>query len=361
MVADQRDHPVTAGTHRSCAPVFVVGSPRSGTTLLYDMLLSAGGFALYLGESSIFNVVAPRFGDLRARRNREKMLEVWLGSRLFRVSGLGREEVENKILSECRNPGDFLRIVMDALARKQNAQRWAGNTPEEILYLPFIKQTIPNALFIHVLRDGRDVALSLSRRRYIRPFPWKERETTVGAAIYWAWIVERGRRLGQELGADYTEIHFEQLVAEPQIALARLSSFLDHALDYERIQRVALGSVAKPNTSFKTVPEAEFNPVGRWKEQLTPRQLTRIEGLIGATLTDLGYPLVTPGKEAGNRLELAGRLFLYRRFFDLKLRWKNSAIVRLFRPELTSHEVDEIVIADEMAAAKLGSTSVQVP
>src|SRR4029077_14926792 len=197
----------------------------------------------------------------------------------------------------CRNPGDFLRIVMDALARKQNAQRWAGNTPEEILYLPFIKQTIPNALFIHVLRDGRDVALSLSRRRYIRPFPWKERETTVGAAIYWAWIVERGRRLGQELEADYTEIHFEQLVAEPQIALARLSSFLDHALDYERIQRVALGSVAKPNTSFKTVPEAEFNPVGRWKEQLTPRQLTRIEGLIGATLTDLGYPLVTPGKE----------------------------------------------------------------
>src|SRR4029077_1356194 len=166
---------------------------------------------------------------------------------------------------------------------------------------------------------------------------------------------------GQELGADYTEIHFEQLVAEPQIALARLSSFLDHALDYERIQRVALGSVAKPNTSFKTVPEAEFNPVGRWKEQLTPRQLTRIEGLIGATLTDLGYPLVTPGKEAGNRLELAGRLFLYRRFFDLKLRWKNSAIVRLFRPELTSHEVDEIVLADEMAAAKLGSTSVQVP
>src|SRR2546422_1153119 len=174
-------------------PVFVVGSPRSGTTLVYDMLMSAGGFAVYLGESSIFNVVAPRFGNLGVRKNREKMWHAWLGSKLFRASGIDPQRVETKILDNCRNAGDFLRTIMEEIARNQNAQRWAGNTPEEILYLPLIKRTIPDALVIHVIRDGRDVALSLSRKRYIKPFPWKKRENAIGAAIYWERIGKKGR------------------------------------------------------------------------------------------------------------------------------------------------------------------------
>jgi len=85
----------TGGSRRH-APVFVVGCARSGTTLLYDTLMSAGGFAIYLGESNIFNLLAPRFGDLSVRKNRERMLDVWLGSRLFRVSGLERSQIEKK-------------------------------------------------------------------------------------------------------------------------------------------------------------------------------------------------------------------------------------------------------------------------
>jgi hypothetical protein len=150
---------------RRYAPVFVVGSARSGTTLLYDTLLSAGGFAIYLGESNIFNLLAPRFGDLRVRKNREKMLNVWLGSRLFRVSGLERWTIEERV-HDCQNAGDFLRVVMDELARQQNAWRWAANAPEEILHLRQIKETIPEALIIHVIRDGRDVSLSLAKALY---------------------------------------------------------------------------------------------------------------------------------------------------------------------------------------------------
>ena len=162
--------------NRSQAPVFVVGCARSGTTLLYDTLMSAGGFAIYLGESNIFNLLAPRFGDLSVRENRQRMLDVWLGSRLFRVSGLERSELEQKIPDNCQNAGDFLRIVMDELALQQNASRWAANAPEEILHLKHIKKTIPEALIIHVIRDGRDVSLSLSEKRYIRPFPWRDRK-----------------------------------------------------------------------------------------------------------------------------------------------------------------------------------------
>ena len=61
----------TAGS-RSKAPVFVLGSVRSGTTLLYHMLLSSGNFVVYRTESNVFNLLEPRFGDLSAKRNRRR-------------------------------------------------------------------------------------------------------------------------------------------------------------------------------------------------------------------------------------------------------------------------------------------------
>jgi hypothetical protein len=335
---------------RGRAPVFVVGSARSGTTLLYDTLLSAGGFAIYLGESNIFNLLAPRFGDLSVRRNRQKMLDVWLGSRLFRVSGLERWQIEEKI-DQCQNAGDFLRVVMGELACQQNAWRWAGNAPEEILHLRQIKETIPEALIIHVIRDGRDVSLSLSEKRYIRPFPWKDRETPEGAALYWEWIVQKGRATGARFGKDYTEVRFEELVREPRVVLRRLSGFLEHDLNYDRIQETAIGAVARPNTSFSAQRPREFNPVARWKKQLTHGQLTRIEGLVGGTLSELGYELATPGRAACNKMSLAWSRLAYRQFFELKHQSKKNRVLRALRPSLTSQQVDQIVVVDDRAAA----------
>ena len=338
---------------RNRAPVFVVGSARSGTTLLYDMLLSSGGFALYLGESNIFNLLAPRFGDLSRREIREQMLRVWLASSLFRVSRLRASDVETKILDECRNAGDFLRIVMDEVARQQGAQRWAGNTPEEILHLRQIKKTIPEALVIHMIRDGRDVSVSLAQKRYIRPFPWKERATPEIAALYWEWVLQKGRDAGAEMGSDYTEVRFEDLVTDPRSVLQKLSGFLEHDLDYDRILKNAVGAVAKPNSSFKGSAAGNFNPVARWKQQLTPDQLRRIEGLIGAQLSDLGYELATSGRADCNPLYRAYTRLLYRLFFELKLESKKNPIMGIFRKPLIAKEIDELALVDEEAASRL--------
>src|SRR5712664_1422507 len=107
---------------RSKAPVFVLGCGRSGTKLLYHTLLSAGGFAVYHAESNAFNLIGLRFGNLARRENRRDLLDHWLRSKLFYRSGLSREEIEPRILEECHDAGDFLRILMETIAHKQGVK-----------------------------------------------------------------------------------------------------------------------------------------------------------------------------------------------------------------------------------------------
>jgi hypothetical protein len=342
------DAGLNAASERRRAPVLVLGSPRSGTTLLYDMLLSAGGFAVYLAESNVFNVLAPRFGDFSSRGNRERILKAWLGSKLYRASGLDAEKIRHRILEDCDNPGHFLRIVMDEICRAQGVPRWAENSPEGMLYLPRIKQLMPDVLVVHIIRDGRDVANSLANVRYVRPFPWENRYGLIGCGLYWEWIVQQGRKFGKSLGGDYVEVHFEELLAHPQETLDQIGRFIDQPLDYEMIQRVGYGSVSKPNTSFSTSePNTKFNPVGRWKTSFSADELERFERLVGNTLQELGYPLATASANSGAPLGLKATRLLHRSFFDTKFWFKNNPLVRALRPTLTSAEIDAGVLAED--------------
>lgn len=300
--------------------MFVLGCVRSGTTLLYHMLLSSGNFAVYRTESNALNLLEPRFGDLSILRNQKRLMRVWLGSKLFERTNLDAKAIQARVFAECGNGGDFLRIVMEEMARQQAVERWADCTPEHILYLPRIKQTIPDALIIHIVRDGRDVALSTQKQGWIQPFPWHRGQDLLAAGLYWEWMVRRGREDGRKLGADYTEVRFEELLSQPRETLARLSGFLDHDLDYDRIQKVGIGSVTEPNTSFQPdSADNTFNPVGRWKSVFPAQDLAAFEELVGETLQELGYPLAAKAPGAGRRPEFRRKRALYHKYFDLKL------------------------------------------
>ncbi len=335
---------------RENAPVFVVGCPRSGTTLLYNMLLSSGGFAVYLAESNVFNLLVSRFGDLSVLANRERLMDAWLQSKLFRASFLDAQQIRAKILSDCRNGGDFLRIVMQEIARAQGVQRWADNSPEELLHAVAIKKTLPDALFIHMIRDGRDVSLSLDARphKWVRPFPWDRKKSLLVTGVFWEWIVQGGRKLGRGLGSDYIEVRFEDLQAEPRLTLERLGEFIQHDLDYDRIMRVGIGSVSEPNTSFKG---DSGSPVGRWKKKMSTEKLAMFEELTGATLQNLGYPLSGEGGAVDKITAMRVKAF-YRAYLDAKFWFKNSSLGRSYLGPLTGEQIDNTTIATDPAAQR---------
>jgi hypothetical protein len=211
------------------------------------------------------------------------------------------------------------------MARRQGVERWADCTPEHLLYLHRIKQTIPDALIIHIVRDGRDVALSLEKQGWIRPFPWDRQKTLDVAALYWEWIVRKGRRDARDLGTDYIEVRFEDLVTEPRRVLQNVSGFIGQELDYDKIVRVGIGSVNEPNSSFlsKETPGA-FTPVGRWKTSLTDKQQAEIEALVGKTIAELGYLVSRREHKTGSAASRKWMRRTYETYFEIKLRLKKD-------------------------------------
>ncbi len=300
----------------SRAPVFVVGSPRSGTTWLYHLLLSAGGFAIYRYESHVFNTLGPRFGGFRRRRDREAFLERWLKSEYFLRSGLDAASFTEEVLERCFSPSDLLRLLMDGIAADQGAYRWAECTPESILYLPQILTNFADAYVLHIVRDGRDVAASLAKQRSIRPIPLGQSPDLVAAALYWEWTTQHGRAQAGALGSRYMEVRFSDLVATPAETLASVGQFIEHPMDYDRILSSGIGSVRTPNTSFSgELHQGQFQPVERWRTSYSANDLRLIEALIGNHLAAMGFTLACPPHERvmGSALRLIR--MLYRRRF----------------------------------------------
>jgi hypothetical protein len=284
------------------SPVFIVGCPRSGTSFLYHLLLSAGGFAEFHTQMNVYDVLDPIFGDLGVRRNKEAAMREWLRSKAFRVSGLNAAEIQAQVLAECHGAGDFLRIIMEEVARKQGVDRWIDST-----------------LFVHIIRDARDVALSLDKRSWSRPLPWDKKKSLLAAGLYWEWIVRKGRQLGTMLKPRYMEVRYEELVHSPRETLAPIANFLQHDLDYERIQEASIGSVKRPLTSFKEdLREGRFTPVGRWKDIFPPDQLVEFERLVGAYMRELGYPLSTEAAKLNHSLATKKTRAVYAAYYECK-------------------------------------------
>lgn len=291
------------------------------------MLISSGCFADYRVETRIFDKATPPFGNLRSERNRERLLDAWLQSDYFQRSGLEPKKFRKEVMADCRNAGEFMRIAMEGIARNQGVERWAEKTPANLLYIPQIKKTIPDALIVHIIRDGRDVAASMSRMRWGDTFSWDRRHRLMVCGLYWQWLVRKGRKYGRQFDSDYLEVHYEDLVRQPKNTLASLGKFIHCDLNYDYILQNAIGVVGRPNTSFKDeVRKGSFSPIGR-RRNFTELEGRRIEGALGATLRELGYEANASYRPDFTSWRL--RLF-YSVYREAKVRLRQSALGEFF-------------------------------
>ncbi len=271
-------------------PVFVVAPPRSGTTLVYSILLSSGAFPIYEAESRIVEC-RPRYGRLTNRRNFRSFVHDYRRSRQFTRSGLDPDRFLVEAMERCNSYVDFLQFFMESMAAAQGKLRWAEKTPNHVLNMGELARAFPDARFIHVIRDGRDVALSQRSVGHTVQFHKDPLIQLVWAAKIWELLASTGRRSGRALGERYLELRYEDVVSRLDETIERLRDFAEIDLDRARISETKVGALAQANTAFtedgmKGVSEKARE---RWREGLSERERQVVEWSIGKSLRRFGY------------------------------------------------------------------------
>ena len=205
-------------------PLFVLGVRRSGTTLLRVMLDRNSAIAIP-DESYFIPQLAHRHPG--ASVDVDAFLDDVRRLSTLREWGLPASAVAER-LGPGMTPGDAIGAIFSAYAVLQGKERWGDKTPLYMQYLPLLERTFPDGRFVHLVRDGRDAALSfLSVPRGIMTEGWGHPKDAAGFARLWRTEVEAAQALGRRVGPDrYLEIRYEDLVRDSAAELARLCARL---------------------------------------------------------------------------------------------------------------------------------------
>jgi hypothetical protein len=269
--------------------LFLVGSGRSGTTLLQAMLDShpdlaipaeTGGFILRLCED-------PPLTDT-GFLNIERFLDRLLQDERFQLWGLDAAALRDTLYETSPQtvPQGF-RLIYRFYAGVYDKCRYGDKTPNHVLKMLDLAFYFPESRFVHMIRDGRDVALAL------QDVPFGP-DTPEGRAEYWATRVIAGRTAGQVLGTDrYLEVRYEELLGDPSAVLHRIVSFVDlpdspAMLEYREAVLRQLRMSPRPEEDQSLLQP--LNPKLRdWRTQMSAAEREAIEGVAGDLLDDLGY------------------------------------------------------------------------
>jgi hypothetical protein len=281
--------------------VFVVGCPRSGTTLLQTMLDHHPQLAVandtHFIPLPIRGVPVGCDPPLSAQ-----CVERLLDDPRFARLGLS-EAVVSKAAAESRTYAEFVSALYGEFGRLRGKPLAGEKTPDYVRYLPLLHSLFPWARTVHVIRDGRDVALSTlqwaKEGRGPRKFKlWREEPLAV-CALWWSWQVSTGRRHGTDLGPDrYYEVKYEHLVARPEQTLRRITKFLGLPFAPEMLT-YHQGHPPYAGGRSTKVWLQPTNGLRDWRSQLAPRDVELFESLAGDLLSALGYErafdVISPG------------------------------------------------------------------
>jgi hypothetical protein len=277
-------------------PIFIVGVHRSGTTLLRYMLNSHP--RIYIPPESDF---FPRFFQRRPctpmeREQAIRILDVVFDSYRFVGEWKGERPDPIAFVSSLPDlmPATFLDALYGQYAHQFEAERWGDKTPVYTSYMDLIAQMFPTAQFIHIIRDGRDVALSMVDK-------WGKKEFHID--VYFA-AQSWKRRLRQALASvtrldpgRYYELRYEQLVADPEPLLREICGFLGEDYVLEMASPHLLGSERIPRDGFHAPVRQSPNTsrAGRWRREMSAADQRLVQRVAGDLLDELSYPLAELG------------------------------------------------------------------
>lgn len=275
------------------SPIFVLGCGRSGTTLV-RLLLTAhpdigippeGRFVLdlfgrYYRGGAVLSEPVERFCKAVVSSDRFDEWKLDHGRILERLRSVGKKTYANLVDA-------VYRVYLAHL--ESGKRRWGDKNIEYVMEIPKILRLFPDARIIHVIRDGRDVALSY------RSVEFGPRDL-FGSAVFWRRRTLRGRAAGRRAGSvRYLEVQYENLVSKPEDACRRMCAFLGEAFSSEMLEfheynrRKQLVPQHRLGWHGNTLKPITASRSGLWREQMPTRELMIFESVAGKALKEFGY------------------------------------------------------------------------
>lgn len=292
--------PDPADREPAAPPLLILGVRRSGTTLLRVMLDRSSVLAVP-DESYFVPQLAHRH---RGPVDRAAFLDD-LG-RLRRLPELGvRADDVAPLVRDGMTPGQAIAAVFEAIATAQGKQRWGDKTPLYMQYLGLLERLFPTARYLHLVRDGRDAALSyLAVPAGVMTEPWGHPRDPAGFACQWRTEVAAAQALGRKVGGGrYLEVRYEDLVAEPEETLRAVCGFA--GLEYEDAMLGYVGSLDladKPHQQRLAQPPTPG--VRDWRADMTPGDVASFEKVAGDLLAELGYEVRSSSSAGGVQVRI---------------------------------------------------------
>ncbi|MBE1533514.1 sulfotransferase family protein [Actinomadura algeriensis] len=304
---------------RAERPIFVIGCPRSGTTMLQLMLHSHRRIAVAPETKFVLPGYTQRceFGDLADTANRRALAE-WITGRTetkFHELGLDAAEIVERIVAAPPTLGSAYGVVFRAYARRFGKPRWGDKRPSYARHTGTLLRMFPDAQFVHLIRDGRDCIASLQE------MPWYTRDIN-HAISAWREAIDQGRRLASRLGRDrYYELQYERLVADPGDELVRLCAFLGEDFDPAMTAPQSLARRTVPlrkRWHGRTHDAVDSSQVGSWAQRLDPWQISLAEAAFGDRLAEYGYEPSGLSRPAAAHLARYAKISTHRRMAQRK-------------------------------------------
>ena len=276
---------------------FIVGVARSGTTLLRLMLDAHPELAIPPETHFIPRTIRA----FKAGGGPTAAIDAIVAHRRWHDFDLDEQELRERVGLGEVEPGDVFRAFFRLYAERQDKARWGDKSTNYVRHMRAIRRTLPEARFVHLIRDGRDVALSLVAVHF-GPSPVAE------AAEKWRDEILKARRQGPRLDG-YIEARYEELIADPEPILRRVCELCElewdpAVLDYregaeERIAEIhrdlerpdGRGVTAEQRARHQANVAAPLQPdrASRWRTEMSQSDRETFEGIAGELLDELGY------------------------------------------------------------------------
>lgn len=255
-------------------PLFVVGAPRSGTTLARTLLRSVS--PIYLPPDE-FQILRPFL--TAAPRDRQALLEgsVFAGHMIRRGIWPGKAHLER--ICALPEPADAFQALVEAIAEREKAGEiayWGDKTPENVFELPLIAETWPEVRILHVVRDARDTVWSMHSA-------WGR--SLVRGSVVWRDAIRAVDAIEKTLPEGRVKtLSYEDMTDDPAAALAPVAAWLDVPFDASGLAEVTSeerwGTAAGQKGVRKRGPG--------WEKRMTKAQITQVEAIGYAEMTALG-------------------------------------------------------------------------